>query len=879
MTEAAIQIVEDEALIAADIAASLEEMGYKVCSIATSGEEAIQMAEKSRPDLVLMDIVLRGEMDGIKAAEQIRGRLRIPVIFLTSYGGNHLLDRAKITEPFGYLLKPYNHHDLHSTIEMALYKANVDKELRQSEERYRALFEQAADSIILIDPEDGSLLEFNDAAHESLGYTREEFRKLTMEDIEATDRGEETVEHYRRITGGASDTFETRHRRKNGEIRDVMVSVRAIHIDDKKYVQTIVRDITDRKHVEKTIRQAKQIWERTFDAVPDLIAILDNEYRMSRVNRAMAEKLGTTVQEVVGQYCYQAIHGRDKPVEGCPHRRMMADTREHTAEIQEGKLKGLFLETVSPLRDQDGRLTGSVLVARDITKRKQAEEKLRESEEKYRNLVERAYEGIYILQNFAVKYVNPQFASLVGYSADDIVGDSFERLLAPEERQKMKDHFDRRMGGKNAPDRFETRLLHRDGRIIEVEINAGIITYERQPAVLSFVRDIRERKFVEAERIKLSNLESLGTLAGGIAHDFNNLLTAILGNINLARMYVPHNSKAIEKLNKSENAISRAKELTCQLLTFSKGGAPIKKRSQVGDLLRDTVSFHLSGSTIKCEFKLPEDLWLTECDSDQLGLVIGNLVVNGLEAMPRGGSMEVRAENMVVEADESPPLRSGKYIKISIKDSGQGISEENLNKIFDPYFSTKDRVSARGLGLGLSIAHSIIKRHEGHITVESETGVGTIFHVYLPAIDEKTTSEEQELDLTGAGGGRLLIMDDDETLLEVAGEILKHLGYETALVRNGQEAVKKYKESMEAGNPFDAVILDLTIPGGMGGKEAITKLREIDPEVKALVSSGYSNDLVMSSPEHYGFSDVIAKPYKIEKMAKVLQRVLGSKSS
>jgi CheY-like chemotaxis protein len=342
-------------------------------------------------------------------------------------------------------------------------------------------------------------------------------------------------------------------------------------------------------------------------------------------------------------------------------------------------------------------------------------------------------------------------------------------------------------------------------------------------------------------------------------------------------MYVPNGSNAIEKLNKSENAISRAKELTRQLLTFSKGGAPVKKRSQVADLLRDTVSFHLSGSPIKCGFKLSEDLWLSECDSDQLGLVIGNLVVNALEAMPGAGSMEVRAENMIVEADEAPPLRPGKYIKISIQDNGQGISKENLNKIFDPYFSTKDRVSERGLGLGLSIAHSIIKRHEGHIAVESEMGVGTTFHVYLPAIDEKAMSAERESELTGPGSGRLLIMDDEEALLEVAGEVLAHLGYETAFARNGLEAVEKYKKSMENGRPFDAVILDLTIPGGMGGKEAIIKLREIDPEVKALVSSGYSNERIMSNPEHYGFSDVIAKPYKIEQMAQALQRILKSR--
>ena len=207
-------------------------------------------------------------------------------------------------------------------------------------------------------------------------------------------------------------------------------------------------------------------------------------------------------------------------------------------------------------------------------------------------------------------------------------------------------------------------------------------------------------------------------------------------------MYVPRGNQALEKLTKSENAVSRAKELTRQLLTFSKGGSPIKKKSQIADLLKDTVSFHLSGSNVKCRFNLPDDLWLSECDSEQLSLVIGNLVVNAFEAMPGGGNMEVRAGNMIVEADEAPPMKPGKYIKISIQDSGQGISHENLNKIFDPYFSTKDRVSERGLGLGLSIAHSIIKRHEGHIAVESEIGVGTIFHVYLPAIDEKTTGEE-----------------------------------------------------------------------------------------------------------------------------------------
>jgi signal transduction histidine kinase/CheY-like chemotaxis protein len=385
-------------------------------------------------------------------------------------------------------------------------------------------------------------------------------------------------------------------------------------------------------------------------------------------------------------------------------------------------------------------------------------------------------------------------------------------------------------------------------------------------------REISERQHMEEELLKIQKLDSLGILAGGIAHDFNNILTSILGNISIANMHTAPNSEISQILINAEKAALHAKDLTMQLLTFSKGGAPIKTSASITDLIKDSAIFMLRGSNVKCEFSLPDGLWPVEIDEGQMSQVIYNLIINADQAMPGGGNIEISAINVMIGPGDNIPLKKGKYVKVSIKDHGKGISKRNLTKIFDPYFTTK----RGGSGLGLSVAYSIVKKHEGYITVMSNPGKGTTVYIYIPA-SQKSMPEKKVLKKPlYMGEKNILVMDDEKSVREILSTMLKKLGCEVVCVKDGAEAIIMYKQFQETGKPFDVVIMDLTIPGGMGGQETIKKLIEIDPEVKAIVSSGYSNDPIMSHYQAYGFSSVIAKPYRITELSKILRDVMMS---
>lgn len=396
---------------------------------------------------------------------------------------------------------------------------------------------------------------------------------------------------------------------------------------------------------------------------------------------------------------------------------------------------------------------------------------------------------------------------------------------------------------------------------------------------------IKQDKRAEDELQKIRNLESIAALSGGIAHDYNNLLTVIIGNISLIQSYIETDDMIYGLLDEALEASMTAKSLTQKLITFSRGGAPIMETALIAPVIKNATEFTLSGSNIKCEFSIPEDLWLVQIDKTQIGHVIHNLVMNAREAMPGGGIIKVAAENVNI-TDKSPGLKiglesrleNGNYVKISIKDQGIGISRENLDKIFDPYFSTKEMGTQKGMGLGLSICHSIIKKHNGDIVAESFAGPGASLHFYLPASEETIVTQKSskipEKEKLVLGKGRILVMDDEKMVIKITGHILNRLGYDASFSKDGAQAIKMYKKAMESGNPFDAVILDLTIRGGMGGKEAIKRLTEIDPNIKAIVSSGYSDSPVVTDYKKYGFSGVVAKPYSINKLSEKLNEVL-----
>jgi PAS domain S-box-containing protein len=413
-------------------------------------------------------------------------------------------------------------------------------------------------------------------------------------------------------------------------------------------------------------------------------------------------------------------------------------------------------------------------------------------------------------------------------------------------------------------------FVSRDGRDLLLAVTVAPIrgAAGRQSGSVIVLRDVTEEKRTEEELLKAQKLQSVGLLAGGIAHDFNNILAGILLKSQMASRALTKGVPINTYLDSIIDATQNASRLTQQLLTFAKGGAPIKEAASIGELLQDSVQFGLRGSGVDSRFNIAEDLWNAEIDKGQISQVIHNLVINAEQAMPEGGTITVSAQNFTNgTAKGVPDLARGDYVMVTIADQGTGITPDHMARIFEPYFTTKPK----GHGLGLATTYSIVKRHGGHIRVESEVGVGTTFTMYLPASVQAVAEPPPSIDEETRGSGYVLVMDDDELLLECAREILQDLGYQVAVAGDGVAACKLYQDASENGRAFDAVILDLTIRGGMGGKETMQRLLQYDPDVKAIVASGYSADPIMSNPTEYGFRAVLTKPFRVESVSSALQ--------
>jgi PAS domain S-box-containing protein len=526
-----------------------------------------------------------------------------------------------------------------------------------------------------------------------------------------------------------------------------------------------------------------------------------------------------------------------------------------------------------------------VAMVRDVTERRRFEQEIAADKESLAVTLRSIEDGVITTDvQGKIIMINNAGENLTGWTSKEAIGRSLKSvyniaidLQAQARAQKTGSRNEAQSILLSMP---ENATLHsRQGREHVIEQVASPIRDSKNEVagVVLVFRDITERQRNEAERRKAETLEQLGLLAGGIAHDFNNLLTAIIGNISLASLLLPPNDEMGTRLNDAKNASMRARDLAQQLLTFARGGAPIKKTASIGKLIQDTVSFSLRGSHSRSEFLFGADLWPAEIDPGQISQVIANLVVNADQAMPNGGTLRVSCDNFSYDSDTSPAvtdLPPGDYIRIAIRDEGTGISEECIKRIFDPYFTTK----AKGNGLGLATTYSIIKNHNGLINVESKVHFGSTFTIYLPALRHHQVPVEppRQMNEVVSGTGRILIVDDEEAIRDLVEFTLDRLGYKVSQAESALEGVELYRQKLEAGERFDAVILDLTLPGGMGGKEALKRLIEIDPTVNAIVSSGYAMDATMSRYQDFGFRGVIAKPYEAAELGKIVHEVIES---
>jgi len=633
MSKTRILIVEDEGIVALDIETRLESLGYAVCGVASTGEQAIQLAESTEPALVLMDIKLKGPMDGVDAAQQIRERLDVPIVYLTAFADKHTLERAKVTQPFGYVLKPFQERELHTVIEIAIFKHQMEARLRENEEWLSTTLRSIGDAVI--------------------------------------------------ATGGRSQ-----------------------------------------------------------------IRLMNSE----------AEVLtGWKEREALGKPLDQVL-------------KLLDESTRQSVDISASNI----------FRDDAGALPA-------------------------------------------------------------------ERLL----------------------------LVTKDGAETPTNCNFSLIQdlNARPVGIVLVLRNTSRERQLEREFLKIQKLESLSVLAGGIAHDFNNIITGILGNIEMAKELIEPESRASLLLAAAAESSLRAKNLTQQLLTFAQGGSPIKETVDMSTLVQEVASFALRGSNVCCHFSIASDLWATAADPGQIGQVISNLVINADQAMPNGGTIQIHCDNVSVGQGADLLVRPGKYVRILVIDQGIGIPQQHITRIFDPYFSTKQK----GSGLGLAVAYSVVKSHGGYIKVDSELGEGTTFHVYLPAEEKQMTSTtEPALQAPSQDHARVLVMDDEKAVREVVGIALESVGYQVAFAHDGNEALKMYEQANQAGKPYDVVIVDLTVPGGMGGEETFSHLVGINPDVKVIVSSGYAGGPILSEFQKYGFKGLLRKPYRIKQLRELVARVVSS---
>jgi len=796
----------------------------------------------------------------------------------------------------------------------------AEKAIRESEAKFRALTESASSAIFIYQ---GTQFKYiNKAAEGVTGYTQDEIlrkkfweivhpdhREMVKERGQARQKGEDVPDHY-----------EFKIITKDGKDKWLAFTATTIEFEGEPAGLGTAFDITDRKHSDKvqsviyeiseaahTVWELQDLYKEIHDSIRSMMPA-ENFYI------ALFDPQTNTLEfpYYIDKYDEKPVgpqpfgHGVTEYVirEGIP---LLATPEKVQDLIQQGEIEkvgelsvdwlGVPLKqnskTVGVLavqsytegvryteRDRDILNFVSTQVAMTIA-RKQAEAELAAEREQLAVTLRSIGDGVITTDTDGnITMLNRVAEDMTGWDEEEATGKPITEVL------KLIDEKDRKPVDSFITEVIKTRhieqlpehtlLIDKEGNERNIADSIAPLRDEKSQVIGAVVifRDVSEQRQMEEELLRSRKLESVGTLAGGIAHDFNNILAGILGNISLAKVSLSNPEKTKELLENAEKASQRAASLTNQLLTFSKGGAPVKQSASVDDIIRESVPFTLHGSNVRYRLEIDDDLWPVEVDPGQIDQVIQNLVLNADQAMPAGGTVTVEAENVEISDENSPTgLPPGRYVKIAVKDRGMGIPEEHLDQIFDPYFTTKEM----GQGLGLATCYSIVQKHGGVITANSKDGLGTTMSIYLPIpVKQSATSQPpRPKRMPVNGSGRILIMDDERMVREIATAMLSQLGYSVETAVDGEQAIEMYVEAKENGKPYAAVIMDLTIPGGMGGEEAVGTLLKYDPHAKSIVSSGYSTDPVMANYREYGFVAKAAKPYSLEVLSNVLGKVIA----
>ncbi len=652
--------------------------------------------------------------------------------------------------------------------------------------------------------------------------------------------------------------------------------------EKEQYLMLITDEINESKQAVEKLLLSNNRFSTIMDSLDAWVYVIDfDTYEVLFINKSIRDSFG----ELKGKTCWKSLQtGMTGPCEFCTNQYLVDDKGRAT-----GVYQWEFQNTVTgrwyDCKDQaiswhDGRLV-RMETAIDITEEKQLEEAKQKNEQSLNIAQNTANIGSWdwnIKQN-TLSWSNQTFIQF-GLKPGEVEPsyEIFEKFIHPEDRENLNNEVEKALSGENAYS-VEARMIRTDGTEW-IMLAKGIVYRDDEGNPIQFIgtqQDITEHKLAENELFKARKLESVGVLAGGIAHDFNNILTELFGNIELAKIKLSQEHRAYYNLQAASNAMERATNLTSQLLTFAKGGEPLMKSIHVAQLLKDSVKLSMSGSNVQIIWDIDDDLWLINADIGQLSQVITNIVINAVQAMPTGGTLTVEASNINDSKITTYHKLPEKCVRITISDNGIGIQKEHLEHIYDPYYSTKKTAH----GLGLATAYSIIAKHNGKILVDSKLERGTRFSIYLPAdmssseVIREVPMNDQKDSESETTTANILVMDDNEMILKMATEMLEVLDHKVETAVDGNDAIRKYTEASKSSTPFDVVIMDLTIPGGMGGKEAVQELLAFDADAKVIVSSGYSSDPIMANYTEYGFKGILTKPYQLNSLEKELSRLIN----
>jgi two-component system NtrC family sensor kinase len=891
MGKAKILVVEDEAIIARDLQWRLQGMGYEVPYIVATGEDAVIKVQEFKPDLVLMDIMLLGPMDGIQTADKIRATDDIPVMYLTSYADEEIVERAKITEPFAYLIKPIGDRELYSGIELTLSKHRTEKQLRENEKWLSTVLSSIGDAVITTNTE-GNIVFMNPAAEGLTGWSIQEALGKDVEEVFniINEKTEEKITNpvHKVLTKKTVTTLahHTALITRSGTKIPIADSSAPIKDEDNNFIGVVLvfSDITERKKAEEALRKSEEQVRLLLNSAAEAIYGLDLEGNCTFCNPSSLRLLGFEKEEdLLGRKMHNLVHHTRIDASPYPegHCRiyevMKSGKGVHVDDEVLWRADGssFYAEYRCYPVKADGSIIGAVVTFLDITERRQAEKFIQ-------NILESVGEGFIVIgKDFRILSANRAFCDFVKMPVEEIIGKHCYEISHHIKKPCYE-------AGEECPvnTTFQTGKPHtiihthydKEGKPSFTETRSYAMKDESGEvlSVIETINDITEKKRLESQLRHAQKMEAVGHLAGGVAHDFNNILTAITGYGNLLKMKTKEDDPARYNIDQILASVERGANLTQSLLAFSRkqimNPRPINFNTIVESVLR--LLKRLIGEDIELTTKLTKEDVTVMADSGQIEQILMNLATNARDAMPDGGTLTIETERQELDKEYVASHGfgvPGSYILISIADSGMGMDEETRSKIFEPFFTTKE--VGKGTGLGLAMIYGIIKQHMGYINVYSEPEEGTIFRIYLPLIEKEVEKVTHTEAAPSVGGTEtILLAEDDDAARNLTKTVLEQFGYTVIEAKNGEEAIERFSENKDR---IQLLVLDVIMPK-KSGPDSYEAIRKTTPNAKAIFISGYTADIILKKGVDKERLNFVSKPFSPQDILKKIREVLDS---